>query len=133
MDILNELAIAMRLRAIKQEVISSNIANINTPNYRCKNLDFQKEINKILTHKTELKLETTNPRHIPYPKTSNSEKISPEITECKTTVIGNDKNNVDLDKEMEELAKNHLLYNSYVQLFAKKLKMLKDAIIQGGR
>jgi len=133
MDILNELSIAMKLRSIKHDVISSNIANINTPNYRCKNLDFEKEINKILTPKSELKLKVTNPKHIPYPQKNNTYNISPKIEECDSPVIGNDKNNVDLDREMAKMAKNHLLYNTYVQLFSKKIKMLKDSIVQGGR
>ena len=133
MDILKELSIAMKLRAIKHDVISSNIANINTPKYRCKNLNFEKEFKKILTPKPKLRLETTNPRHIPYPKKNETTEISPKIEECNTPVIGNDKNNVDLDREMAKMAKNHLLYNSYLQIFTKKIKMLKDSIIQGGR
>jgi len=132
MDVLNELAIAMKLREINQEVISSNIANINTPNYRCKKIDFNKEIEKILTDKEfKIELKTTNPLHI-RDKFKNAE-ISPKIEDCDTPVIGNDKNNVDLDREMAKLAKNQLLYNAYIQLFAKKIKMLKDSIIQGGK
>ena len=123
----------MKLRSLKHDVISSNIANINTPNYKCKNLDFEKEINKILTPEPKLKLYTTNPKHIPYPKNSNHSEISPHIEECNTPVVGNDKNNVDLDREMAKMAKNQLLYNTYVQLFSKKVKMLKDSIVQGGR
>ena len=132
MDIFNELAVAMKLRAINQEVISSNIANINTPGYRCKNLDFEKEIEKILTpNNFKLKLLVTNKKHISSKETTN--EINPKIEECNTPVIGNDKNNVDLDREMAKLAKNQLLYNAYVQLFSKRVKMLKDSIIQGGR
>ncbi len=132
MDVLNELALAMKLREINQEVISSNIANINTPNYRCKKIDFRKEIERILTDRDfKINLKITNSRHI-RDEVKNS-SISPKIEECDTPVIGNDKNNVDLDREMAKLAKNQLLYNAYVQLFAKRIKMLKDAIIQGGK
>ena len=133
MDILKQLSMAMKLRAINQEVISSNIANINTPGYRCKNLDFQREIEKILTPDNfNLKLITTHKRHIAHNK-EPLEELNPQVKECNTPVIGNDKNNVDLDREMAKLAKNQLLYNAYVQLFSKKVKMLKDTIMQGGR
>ncbi len=132
MDILKELSIAMRLRAIKHDVISSNIANINTPNYRCKNLDFEKEFNKILTPDSKLKLETTNSKHISLSNNS-SDLNSVKIEECNSTVIGNDNNNVDLDREMAKMAKNQLLYNSYIQIFTKKVRMLKDSITQGGK
>ncbi len=133
MDVLTQLSVAMKLRAINQEVISSNIANINTPGYRCKSIDFQKEIEKILTpDHFKLKLLITHKDHI-QDKESSSLDVNPKIEECNTPVIGNDKNNVDLDREMAKLAKNQLLYNAYVQLFSKKVRMLKDAIIQGGR
>ncbi len=134
MDIFTELSYAMKLREINQEVISSNIANINTPNYRCKSIDFKEEIEKVLSNreKFKIKLWTTNPRHISGSNESSKE-ISPTIKECNTPCIGNDKNNVDLDREMAKLAKNQLLYNSYVQLFGKRIKMLKDTIISGGR
>ncbi len=132
MDILKELSIAMRLRAIKHDVISSNIANINTPNYRCKNLDFEKEFNKILTPDSKLKLETTNSKHISLSNKSSGLN-SVKIEECNSTVIGNDNNNVDLDREMAKMAKNQLLYNSYIQIFTKKVRMLKDSITQGGK
>ena len=126
------LSYSMDIRSRIHDTISSNIANVNTPGYKCKNLDFQKEFNKIISKEEQIELTTTNSKHI---------KINPENKEfsngnseaCSNTIIGNDKNNVDMDKEMAKLSKNQVLYNIDSQILVKEFKILKDVIMQGGK
>jgi flagellar basal-body rod protein FlgB len=40
---------------------------------------------------------------------------------------------MDIDREMTKLVKNHLLYNTTVQMLAKKFEVIKYAITEGGR
>ncbi len=122
----------MNVRSEIHNVISSNISNINTPGYKCKSIDFQKELNKIINKEETIQLTTTNKKHFKI----TPEKLdgyTPDIDECNSTVIGNDKNNVDLDKEMAKMSKNHLLYNVDSQILVKEFKILRDVITQGGR
>ncbi len=126
------LEYSLNIRSRIQDVVSSNIANINTPGYKCKGINFEKELNRILKPEDTIELETTNKRHIKI----TPEKLdgsNPQIEYCKTNVIGNDNNNVDLDKEMAKMSKNHLLYNADSQILVKEFKILKDVISQGGR
>ena len=129
---INMLEYSMNVRSEMHNVISSNISNINTPGYKCKNIDFQRELNKIIKKDEPIQLTTTNKKHFKI----TPEKIdgySPDIEECDSTVIGNDKNNVDLDKEMAKMSKNHLLYNVDSQILVKEFKILRDVIMQGGK
>jgi len=126
------LEYSMNIRSTIQDVISSNIANINTPGYKCKNINFQKELNRILHPQDTIQLETTNKRHFKI-EPEKLDGYEPEVEYCENNVIGNDNNNVDLDKEMAKMSKNHLLYNADSQILVKEFKILKDVITQGGR
>jgi flagellar basal-body rod protein FlgB len=130
---INMLEYSMDIRSRIHSVISSNIANVNTPNYKCKSVDFEKEFSKILKKDDyKSKLVTTNSKHIQV-KSDEIEESAPETSECKNRIFGNDKNNVDIDKEMAKLSKNQLLYTIDSQILVKDLKILKNAIIEGGR
>jgi flagellar basal-body rod protein FlgB len=96
-------------------------------------VDFEKEFSKILKKDDyKSKLVTTNSKHIQV-KSDEIEESAPETSECKNRIFGNDKNNVDIDKEMAKLSKNQLLYTIDSQILVKDLKILKNAIIEGGR
>jgi len=130
---INLLSRSMDIRSKIHDTITSNIANINTPNYKCKNMDFQKEFNKYLENGHEsLDLTVTNKRHFKI-SGKESDNSQEDIGGCENIVVGNDKNNVDIDKEMAKLSKNQLLYNVDSQILVKELKILKDVITQGGR
>ena len=61
-SISNKLFEQLNFRGERQNVIASNIANINTPNYKTKELVFQDELDNA-TNNT-LKLKQTNSRHL---------------------------------------------------------------------
>lgn len=126
------LGYAMDIRSRIHDTISSNIANVNTPGYKCKNLDFQKEFNKIFSKEETIELTTTNSKHIKI-RSENREISDGELENCSNKIIGNDKNNVDMDKEMAKLSKNQVLYNIDSQILVKEFKILKDVIMQGGK
>ncbi len=126
------LEYSLNIRSKMHDVISSNIANINTPGYKCKKVDFEKELDRVLNKKNIINLETTNKRHFKI-KPEKLDGYEVEVENCNTNVIGNDNNNVDLDKEMAKMSENHLLYNIDSQILGKEFKILKNVISQGGR
>ncbi len=126
------LTLSMDIRGKIHDAVTSNIANINTPGYKCKNIDFQHEFNKIVNREKLMDLKTTNSRHFKMTlEPSDSSKV--DIEHCTNKIIGNDKNNVDLDNEMAKLSKNQVLYNIDSQILVKEFKILKDVIMQGGK
>lgn len=112
----------------RNEVISQNISNVNTPGYKTKRLVFEENF-KALLKRQQLELARTHPHHLSPSQSSLEYKIIRE----KGRSLRNDKNNVDIDKEMALLAKNNIRYNTMVQLTAKELKRLKDSIVGGRR
>ncbi|MBN2332632.1 MAG: flagellar basal body rod protein FlgB [Deltaproteobacteria bacterium] len=127
----NLLAKVMALRSRKAEVIAGNIANIDTPGYKARNFTFIDQLQKALGEETSLPLMRTHEHHLPD-RQSISE-IQPVVEEREASLAGFDRNTVDLDHEMAELAENNLVYGAAVEMLRKKISVLKNAIVEGGK
>ncbi len=118
---------ALDYSSIKQKVISQNIANVDTPNYKAKEVSFQAYLSKELSNSVTAK--RTDIRHIPFQSsTSNSNFIT-----TQNTNYNNNGNNVDVDKEMAELAANQIYYNALVDRISGKFQTLQTVIRGGSR
>lgn len=116
----------------RNEVISQNLANVDTPNYKRKDVTFEEYLNDSLDSK-RLEGNTTDERHIPI-KSKNTDKIKPEITQDNSdTSMRIDGNNVDIDSEMAYLAKNTIQYNSLIQMINSNYSRIKNVISEGRR
>ncbi len=116
----------------RNEVISQNLANVDTPNYKRKDVTFEEYLNDSLDSK-RLEGITTDERHIPI-KSKNIDKIKPEITQDNAdTSMRIDGNNVDIDSEMAYLAKNTIQYNSLIQMINSNYSRIKNVISEGRR
>ena len=111
----------------RHEQIADNIANVSTPNYRRKDVDFKKMLSQNITG--ALPLAVTNEKHMSTASLSsdfmdrNLFTVNPNETDIKT-----DNNNVDLDKEVVNMTTNNIYYNSLATLLSKKYKNIKDVI-----
>ncbi|RKX60080.1 MAG: flagellar basal body rod protein FlgB [Thermodesulfobacteriota bacterium] len=124
--VFNIVKIALKLRSYKNSLIASNIANVDTPGYRRKDIPFEKVIQSYLSEERILKV--TNPKHFIKREASLKEII--EKYEPQT--LGTP-NNVSLEEEMVNLTQNQILYQATLQALAKELNMLKEAINEGRR
>ena len=126
---------ALNLRLTKHSYIASNLANMDTPGYKVKDLEFQKVLLKSLPKSNNrLPLQRTHPRHMPVTKAEKAYALAQK--NVVYGVYGKDENGndvLDIDREMSKLVKNHLMYNITVQMLAKKFEGLKYAITEGGR
>ena len=116
---------ALSTAALKQEVHSSNIANVDTPNYKSKQVDFQSALNDAIGQQS-LKSYKTDAKHISFKGESHS--FNPEITVNENTKYKPNGNNVDMDLEMAELAKNQLWYNAVTERINGKFSSLRSVI-----
>ncbi len=116
---LSELEVGASYFFRRSEVIQGNIANVDTPNYRPKDLIFERELEK------ELQLKRTDPRHIdPQQPRSQFKMIdSPDYS-------GYDNNKVNLDKELAKLAESNLMIRLINEALRKEIGKLK-LVIQG--
>lgn len=125
-NVTNLLFNQLSFRSDRQNVISSNIANINTPNYKTKDLVFEDEIKKVNQSK-DLKMYTTNSKHmsgfIDTPKINE-----PNLIEVKGLEEQNDGNNVNLDTQMSEMSKNKVLFDALQSSIKKDSKWFRSVI-----
>ncbi|OAQ20704.1 flagellar basal body rod protein FlgB [Thermosulfurimonas dismutans] len=118
------IARSLKLRNLRHDVLASNIANVDTPGYRRKDIPFEKVMRAYLGEEMPLKM--THARHI-----SNSPReVQAQIVEPEE--VGTP-NNVSLEEEMSKLMENHLLYQATVEALIKEIGLMREAITEGGK
>lgn len=120
---------ALNLRLMNQNVISSNIANADTPGYKAKTMEFESALRDALGVGSQLAPAETDAKHIVHRST---DPIDPEIYDDPNGVESLDGNTVDRAAEMAKMAENQLVYDASAELLKRKLGMLKYAITEGG-
>lgn len=117
------------LRADNQQVITTNIANAETPGYSPARFKFEEDLRNAV-HASGTTLATSNDKHISLHPSNFENVTGTTTTEPDSHGIG-DENGVSVDDEMLALSENQLLYEATAQLLKKKLGMVKYAISGG--
>ena len=112
--------------ALAQKATASNIANATTPGYRRRQVRFQEDLRRAL-HRRNATGFTTHLGHISI-RGNRVDRIVPELYVPSDNSRPSGINNVDIDKEMAELAKNQLFYNMATRLLSDKFNRLKSCI-----
>lgn len=120
---------SLNLRLLNQNVVSSNIANADTPGYKAKSVEFESALRDALGVGGELPVKETNAHHIVHRTT---DPIDPEVYDDPNGVESLDGNTVDRGAEMAKLSENQLLYDASAEMLKRKLGMLRYAISEGG-
>ena len=94
------------------EIVSHNIANVNTPGYKRYDVNFDDELRSIIESGEYERLRS----------------VEPQVVQPDDPPMRPDGNNVNVDAEMAALVKNTLIYNTYVQILANKFSGLRSAI-----
>jgi flagellar basal-body rod protein FlgB len=116
--------------SLRHKVLTSNIANIDTPNYKAFEVVME-DARKHQAHaKRPVELVRTQPRHFSG-RYSSSSPTKIETVDSSGNNFRADGNTVDLDRTMGKLAENTLMYRTAAQIIKKKFQGLKNAI-QGG-
>ncbi|MEA3513086.1 MAG: flagellar basal body rod protein FlgB [Campylobacterota bacterium] len=115
----------LNFRGERQKVISTNIANIDTPDFKTKELKFKDQLSKS-NNDYNLKLSMTHKNHIALEK--NDQKNSLELHEVKGLIEQNDGNNVNLDTQMSEMSKNSIMFSALQSSIKKDSTWFKTVI-----
>lgn len=126
-DILNKTLDGVWLR---NKTINHNIANANTPNYKRLTVSFEDKLKKAM-EKEENKLVRTHPKH--FPISQNINDIKPEIIVDRNFSYRFDGNNVNIDTESANLAKNTIMYNALVSQTIDEFDKIKNVINEGSK
>lgn len=121
---------SLNLRSLKHRVLASNIANMDTPNYKAVELAVAEEMNRNPESGPGIQLVQTHPGHLPL-KHSRADHLNLKVAKPTEFSLRGDGNTVDLDRTMGKLAENTLLYKTTAQIISNKFSGLKNAI-RGG-
>ena len=117
------------LRSQNQQVISSNIANADTPGFAPSELQFEDELRSVVQG-NGLRPVTTHPNHISLTANSVQTVSGTLVQKPDQSGIG-DENGVNVDQEMINLAENQILYEAAAQLLKKKIGIMKYVVQDG--
>lgn len=98
-------------------VLSSNIANADTPNYKAMDIKFES-----LLDRAALELKTTHSKH------AGSSSGLANGTNGDQPLLWGDGNNVEVDMEVAKMTENAMLLQAGVTLLSAKIRMFKNAL-----
>lgn len=105
MPIVNSLERGLDYSSLRTKVLQHNIANIDTPNFKRSDLNFEALLNQAMGNNGLLALRESHDAHL-----QGASLQSNLIYQDKSTSTRNDNNNVDPDVEMTRLAENTYTY-----------------------
>lgn len=118
---------AMDASSLKHEVISNNIANIETPGYKRKKVVFEALLSDSL-EQMKLRMKKTDAMHM-----DSGIESAPFYVETDHGMSERiDGNSVNIDIEMAEEAKNNIKYNALINQTSGQIRRLRSAI-RGGK
>jgi len=122
---------ALDYRAMRQDMISSNIANADTPFYRPRDVRFEealahKKADILKDDSNTLALAQTDGSHIPLSNERSSYKATTFFRDGH--MARNDGNSVDIDVETTEMSKNSIMFNALVAANKKESQIFKSVI-----
>lgn len=113
----------------RQNVISSNMANVKTPGYKARKLNFEEELQAALGLDAKGKMARTDKKHMPV--VFDPKGFGPEWEKAFKPRIIHGEDRVDLDKEMALMAKTNLHYSALTSVMRSKFEGLKQIIVEG--
>ena len=123
---------SLNLRSLQHRILASNIANMDTPNYKAVELDVAEEMNRNIHQgaSSGIQLARTQTTHLPA-SSNPTDAVKIKIAKSPELSLRSDGNTVDLDRTMGKLAENTLLYRTAAQIISRKFSGLRNAI-KGG-
>ncbi|GAB3630444.1 flagellar basal-body rod protein FlgB [Pandoraea terrae] len=132
---------ALSMRAYRQEIISSNIANADTPGYKSRDVDFNSALTQAVERGTQLaqasessvSLARTSSRHISGRGVTTAPPMGgPELLYRVPNQQSVDGNTVELDSERVNFADNAVHYETGLTVLSGQIKTMLAAITSQG-
>lgn len=119
--------VALNARAYRQELLASNIANADTPNYKARDIDFKTALQGALSGKAEggLDLNRTSDLHLAGESTGPFSAALRYRTEYQSAVDGN---TVNMDIERSSFAENAIQTEAALAFINHRFRELTSAI-----
>ncbi|MDM0122624.1 flagellar basal body rod protein FlgB [Variovorax arabinosiphilus] len=121
---------ALNLRAQRQEVLASNIAHADTPNYKARDIDFSSRLTEAVERgraSQSMSMSVTSSRHIRAEAQAMPDQNLLYRVPHQSSIDGN---TVEMDVERINFADNALRYESNLTVIGAKIKTLLSAVQQ---
>lgn len=115
----------------RQRAIGENVANADTPGYKRIQVGFEGQLRDVIKgkRKDDVPLKTNSDRHFALgPNAIGLDDVKPEMTQIVDETYRNDKNNVDIETEMANLAETNMRYNTMATLARNKFEGIKNIL-----
>lgn len=127
---------ALLLRAKRSEAIAANIANVDTPNYKARDIDFAAALEKASAARTDassgVQLQRSNALHLDVSGNASGTALQAELLYRIPHQSSMDGNTVEAHRENAAFTENALQYQASLRFLGGKFQSIKDAIT-GGR
>ncbi len=121
----------MDLQMQRQNVIMSNVANVNTPKYQKRSFEFEKELQQALGLDMNGRVTRTSTEHMPA--SFDARNFQGDWAKAMDLRVVHGEDRVDVDQEMAKMAKNNLQYNALAQVTKSGYAGLKQIIQEGAK
>jgi flagellar basal-body rod protein FlgB len=121
-DYVNVLSTSLDAASKRNDIIANNIANVDTPNYKRKDISFETELKNAFANASE---DTVDARVKNLNLSSMGQNVYTDYSELS---YRSDGNNVDIDTENAILAENQIKYNGLMELLNKDFDFLKSVM-----
>lgn len=123
---------ALDVESLRRKVISNNIANVDVPHFKRREVNFESELKRAIMERenpaNKLQAKTSDSRHIPFYVPGDIRDVTPRINLDYNTTYRNDGNNVDIEKEIVDASKNQMRYNAFVTILNSNFRSLKHVM-----
>jgi flagellar basal-body rod protein FlgB len=107
---------AMSGSMLRQQLLSDNLANANTPGFKRSDVDFESALAQAFGGGAG------------GSSASSLSQLQFTPQQDTTSTVRADGSNVDVDTEMSDLAQNSLAYNAFTSVLTARLKIISTAI-----
>ncbi len=121
----------MDMQLQRQNVIMSNIANVNTPEYMTREVKFEGELQKALGLDMNGRVSRTSEAHMP--SVFNPNNFGAQLDKDMVIRVTHGEDRVNLDAEMTKMTKNNLHYNALSQTIKKSFDGIRTMIQEGSK
>ena len=113
----------------RAEALVNNIANVNTPNYKRKDIQFESFLEKALRDDgSSIIGKRTDEKHFQIGRENKLDGVEANFIEENSTVMRFDGNNVDIEKEKVEQTKNNIRYQFATNKISSSFSLLRSVI-----
>ena len=122
----------MNASIMRHQVIADNIANADTPGFKRSTITFESQLKRALDSEKEMetcpRAYLTSKKHISFCQPLDYRKVKSKIHVDYDTNYRNDKNNVDIEKEVSNAVVNTLRYRALTERVKNNFKMLNHVL-----